>query len=129
MNKIATLLLMFISINSIGQNLAECGIDNNPKFTQTESDFLNEYMNDVQRKDFDFTGISGKIIGTKSNYFDYIKEWNKNGNKIATWVVELNTKQIEKIHSAGYDVIVTYWVKKLSNRQKQIIINELLQSK
>ncbi|MDO3695055.1 hypothetical protein QVZ41_09390 [Wenyingzhuangia sp. chi5] len=109
MNKIAILLLMFISINSIGQNLAECGIDNNPKFTQTESNFLNEYMNDVQRKDFDFTGkkvlfitgVSGKTIGTKSNYFDYIKEWNKNGNKIATWVVELNTKQIEKNSFCG----------------------------
>jgi len=124
---------MLISINSIGQNLVECGIDNNPKLTQTESEFLNEYMNDIQRKDFDFTdkkvlfitGNSGKTIGTKSKYFDYIREWNKNGDKIATWVVELNPKQIEKINSAGYDVIVTYWVKMLTKRRKRIIINEL----
>ena len=133
MKKIGTIIIMLFSINLIGQNLVECGIDNNPKLTQTESEFLNEYMNDIQRKDFDFTGKkvlfvtgnSGKKIGTKSEYFDYIKEWNKKGNKIATWVVELKPKQIEKINSAGYDVIVTYWVKMLTERRKKIIIKEL----
>lgn len=133
MKKIGTIILMLISINLIGQNLVECGIDNNPKLIQTESEFLNEYMNDVQKKDIDFTGKtvlfitgnSAKTIGTKSKYFEHIKEWNKEGNKIATWVVELNDEQNEKINSAGYDLIVTYWVKILTERRKRIIINEI----
>jgi len=126
-----------ISINIFGQNLAECGIDNNPKLTQTESEFLNEYMNEIQRKSFDFidkkvifiTGNSGKTIGTKSEYFDFIKEWNKDGNKIATSVVELNENENEKINSVGYDVIVTYWVKFLTKRRKRIIIDEIKASR
>ncbi len=126
-----------ISINIFGQDLAECGIDNNPKLTQTESEFLNEYMNEIQRKGFDFTdkkvifitGNSGKTIGTKSEYFDFIKEWHKNGNKIATSVVELNENENKIINSVGYDVIVTYWVKLLTKRRKRIIIDELKASR
>jgi len=90
-------------------------------------------MNSEQRKGFDFTGkkvlfITGKRgegIGNKSKYFDYVKEWDKSGNKIATWVVELNDDEKELIEKTDYDVIVTYWVKHLSKRRKRIILNEL----
>jgi len=86
-------------------------------------------MNDEQRNNFDFsdkkvifvTGNSAHQFGTKSEYFDQIKEWNKDGNKIPTWVVELNEN--EKINSNGFDVIVTYWVKTLTKKRKRKIIN------
>jgi hypothetical protein len=103
-------------------------MDNNPNLTEAESKFLTDYMSKEQRQNFNFkdkkvifvTGNSGERLGTKSKYFDYIREWNKNGNKIATWVVELNEK--EKIYSGGYDVIVTYWVKMFTeNRKKKIL--------
>ncbi len=121
---------MLISINLIGQNLAECGIDNNPKLTQTESEFLTEYMNDEQRKRYDLTdkkvifvtGNSGHHFGTKSEYFDKIKERNQNDNKIATWV--LNLSEEEQIKS-GYDVIITYWVKILTERRKRKILKDI----
>ncbi|WP_189663208.1 MULTISPECIES: hypothetical protein [unclassified Polaribacter] len=47
---------------------------------------------------------------------DQIKEWNENGNKIATWLVELN--EDERAISGGYDVIITYWVKALTKKRK-----------
>jgi hypothetical protein len=85
-------------------------------------------MTNEQRKNFNFknkkvifvTGKSGEQIGTKSDYFEYIREWNKNGNKIATWIVEL--KENEKIYSGGYDVIVTYWVKMFTEKRKKKIL-------
>ena len=135
MRKIVTIILMLVSINIIGQNLAECGIDNNPKLTQTESEFLTEYMNDEQLKNFDLsnkkvifvTGNSALQFGTKSEYFDQIKEWNENGNKIATWVVELNEN--ERTISGGYDVIITYWVKVLTKKRKKKIISGIKASR
>ncbi len=125
---------MLISINSIGQNLAECGIDNNPKLTQTESEFLNEYMTDYNKQDFDFTnkkvifvtGNSGNQIGTKPDYFDKIKQRNQTDDKIATWVVKLTEE--EQLQS-GYDVIVTYWVKVVTERRKRKILNEIKASR
>ena len=135
MKKIGTIILLLISINSIGQNLIECGIDNNPKLTQTESEFLTKYMNDEQRKNYDLankkvifvTGNSAQQFGTKSEYFDQIKAWNKNGNKIATWIVELN--EDERTISGGYDVIITYWVKVLTKKRKKKILNGIKASR
>jgi len=135
MKKIGTIILLLISINSIGQNLVECGIDNSPKLTQTESEFLTEYMNDKQLKNYDLTdkkvifvtGNSAQQFGTKTEYFDQIKESNKNENKIATWIVELNEN--ERKISGGYDVIITYWVKILTKKRKNKIINEIKASR
>ena len=135
MKKIGTIILLLISINSIGQNLVECGIDNSPKLTQTESEFLTEYINDKQLKNYDLTdkkvifvtGNSAQQFGTKTEYFDQIKESNKNENKIATWIVELNAN--ERKISGGYDVIITYWVKILTKKRKNKIINEIKASR
>ena len=129
MNKIISFIILLISLNAFGQDLNQCGMDNNPKLTRSESEFLNEYMNEEQRNEVDFTdkkvifvtGSSGHKLGTKSDYFKNIKKWDENGNKIATWAIKLNEK--EKINSGGYDVIITYWVKLLTNRKKQKIIN------
>lgn len=135
MKKIGAIILLLISINTFGQNLSECGIDNNPKLTQTESEFLTEYMNNEQRKNYDLTdkkvifitGNSAHKSGTKTEYFDQIKEWNVNGNKIATWIVKLNEKEREI--SGDYDVIITYWVKVLTKKRKKKIINEIKASR
>ncbi len=125
---------MLISFNLIGQNLAECGIDNNPKLTQAESEFLNEYMTEHNKQNFDFTdkkvffvtGNSGNKFGTKSDYFDKIKQRNQTDDKIATWVVKLTEK--EQIES-GYDVIVTYWVKVVTEKRKRKILSEIKASR
>lgn len=130
MNTTLTIILLLISINLSGQNLSECGIDNNPKLTQSESEFLNEYMTDYNKQNFDFTnkkvifvtGNSGNKIGTKSAYFDEIKQRNQTDDKIATWFVKLTEE--EQIQS-GYDVIVTYWVKVITERRKRKILNEI----
>jgi hypothetical protein len=128
MRTILTAIVFFISASSFSQNLNELGLDNKPTLTETESTFLTDYMTNEQRKNFNFknkkvifvTGKSGEQIGTKSDYFEYIREWNKNGNKIATWIVEL--KENEKIYSGGYDVIVTYWVKMFTEKRKKKIL-------
>ena len=125
---------MLISINIIGQNLAECGIDNNPKLTQTESEFLNVYMTDYNKQNFDFankkvifvTGTTGHKFGTKSDYFYKIKQRNPTDDKIASWIVKLSPE--EKIES-GYDVIITYWVKGVTKRRKRKILNEVKASR
>lgn len=128
MRTFLTTIIFFISVNSFSQNLNELGIDNNPNLTEAESKFLTDYMTNAQQKNFNFknkkvifvTGNSGDQLGTKSKYFDNIREWNKNGNKIATWVVEL--KENEKTYSGGYDVIVTYWVKMFTEKRKKKIL-------
>ena len=129
MKKTKTIILLLVSIHSFGQNLEECGIDNNPELTQMESEYLNSYLTE-NRNGFDFknkkvlfiTGPSGFKVGTKKEYFDDIKKWNKKGGKIATWIVELNEK--EQVESS-YDVMVTYWVKVFTKRQKRKILNQI----
>lgn len=130
MKKIGALTLFLISINLFGQNLSECGIDNDPKLTQTEAEYLNIYLSE-KRNGFDFknkkvifvTGNSGNRIGTKKEYFNHIKKWNETNDKVATGVDILSDKQ--KKASGGYDVIVTYWVKVLTKRRKRKIVNEI----
>ena len=122
--------LLLISLNSFAQELKSCGLNDDPVLTRIESEFLNEYMNDVQRKTIDFrnkkiifvTGNSAQQAGTKSEYFEYIKKWDEDGSKVATSAVELDEQ--EKIDSGGYDLIVTYWTKILTKRRKRLIIRE-----
>lgn len=53
MKKIVIAIILLVSLNIIGQKLAKCGIDTNPKLMQAESKFLNVSMNDAQQKSFD----------------------------------------------------------------------------
>jgi len=134
MKIIGTLILLLISLNIFGQNLSECGIDNNPKLTQAESEYLNAYLTE-KRNGFDFndkkvifvTENSGNRIGTKKEYFDYIKKWNEKDSKVATGIDILTTDQ--KLESDGYDVIVTYWVKVLTEKRKKKILTEIKASR
>ena len=124
------LVVLLIPFNVLGQNLSRCGLDNNPILTKTESDYLNAYLME-QRNGFDFgnkkvifvTGSSGNRIGTKKEYFDDIKEWEKIDSKVATGIVVLTEE--EKSRSGGYDVMVTYWVKRITERRKKEIIDAL----
>ncbi|MEL0652998.1 MULTISPECIES: hypothetical protein [Algibacter] len=127
MKKIGTLILLLISSNIFGQNLSECGIDNNPKLTQVESEYLNAYLNE-KLNGFDFkdkkvifrTGNSGNRIGTKKEYFEHIQKWDEKNSKVATGIDILTNEQ--KSESGGYDVIVTYWVKVLTEKRKNKIL-------
>ena len=134
MKTIGTIILLLISSNIFGQNLSECGIDNNPKLTQVESEYLNAYLTE-KRNGFDFndkkaifiTGNSGNRIGTKKEYFDYIKKWDEKNARVATGIEILTDK--EKMESDGYDVIVTYWVKVLTKKRKSKILKEIKASR
>lgn len=120
-----TMLFYLFVISSYGQNLDSCGIDNNPKLTEYESQYLNEYLKN-QRDTFDLTGkkiifvtgSGGGVIGDKREYFSDVKSWERNNARIATELVILTRE--EKIESGGYDAILTYWVKILPNKRKII---------
>ena len=134
MKKIGIIILLLISSKTFGQNLSKCGIDNNPKLTQAESEYLNSYLTE-KRNGFDFndkkvifvTANSGNLIGTKKEYFDYIKQWNEKNSKVATGIEILTDEQ--KIESDGYDVIITYWIKVLTNKRKNKILTEIKASR
>ena len=124
------LLISMISINISAQNLDECGIDINPKLNLTESKFLNEYLSD-RRNEFDFTnkkiifvtGNSGNFIKDKSDYFKNVRERIGTNSRIGSDIIVLT--EDEKIKSGGYDAIVTYWIKVLTERRKRKIISEI----
>lgn len=124
------LLISMISINISAQNLDECGIDSNPKLNLTESKFLNEYLSD-RRNEFDFTnkkiifvtGNSGNFIKDKSDYFKNVRERIGTNSRIGSDIIVLT--EDEKIKSGGYDAIVTYWIKVLTERRKRKILSEI----
>jgi hypothetical protein len=135
-----TIILFFFSLSVFGQNIDSCGIDNNSKLTSFESDFLNNYLKE-SRDTFNFkekkiifvTYPSGNKIGTKVEYFTEIKNWDlkykdnegitESNKKIATTLITLTEK--EKNDSGGYDAILTYWVKFLTNNQKKKVIKQI----
>ena len=114
------------------QNLGE---NDHPVLTESESLFLNEYMNNEQKKGIDLkdkkvifvTGSNGGTLSDKQEYFHKIKEWNNNDSKIQTFVIELDEK--DKINSGGYDIIIAYWVKVFTDKAKQNIIKRVKASR
>lgn len=73
MLKVVMLSTIF-SLSILGQNLDQCGLDNNPELTQVESEFLNEFLGfDFMDKKVVFvTGSNGTLIGNKIEYFDNV---------------------------------------------------------
>ena len=134
-NVILFLFLLFFKSSVFCQKMEFLGEDNNPILTESESLFLNEYMNTEQKQGVDLkgkkviflTGNNGRRLSSKQQYFNNIKERNNNNSKIQTFVIELNEK--DKINSGGYDIIIAYWVKLFTNRSKQKIINEVKASR
>lgn len=118
-----TIVLLFFMLNSYGQNIDSCGLDNSTNLNSIESVYLNDYFS-KQRSSFDFTGkkilfvtgSKGTLIGNKKAYFNDIKLWNKDNSKIATDLI-LFTEE-EKIQSGGCDAMLTYWVKVPPNKKK-----------
>ena len=94
-------LSIFVSINLLGQDLNECGKDDDSFLTEVESEFLKEYLKDRTdyMEDFDFrekkilfvTGSSGMTLGKKSDYFDSIKR--SENNHIQTGLIVLTEKK------------------------------------
>jgi len=130
MRLIGASILLLISLNVFGQNIAECGLDDNPKLSLIESEFLNAYLNDI-RDGFDFknkkvifiTGTSGNKIGSKKEYFEHVRIREKENSKVVTGIHILSDSQ--KRESRGYDVIVTYWVKVFTDKRKRKILKKV----
>ncbi len=128
---VISILLATVYLNA--QNIDSCGLDDNPEITRHESEFLNDYLADSKPDNFDFndkrivfvTGNSGNRVGSKSEYFDRINAYYDNNGRISTWIVPLNEIQKQELQSKGYDAIVTYWVKLISERRKRKIIQKL----
>lgn len=131
MKIITSIILILVSFAVCAQDLSECGKDDNPLLNEHESTFLNDYINpgigekiDLADKKVIFvTGSSGQDVGTKSTYFDQIKAWAENGNTVATSIYALDNQQ--KKTSGGYDVIITYWVKVLSHKQIEKLVQKM----
>lgn len=118
-----TIVLLFFMLNSYGQNIDSCGLDNSSYLNSFESVYLNDYFS-KQRDTFDFTGkkilfvtgSQGTRIGKKKAYFKDIKLWKKDNSMIATDLI-LFTEQ-EKKQYGGFDGMLTYWAKVPPNKKK-----------
>ncbi len=116
---------------NFGPNPENCGLDNNPLLTDIEADFMNEYLRVIiQEKKFDFNekkivfaaGSGGSKLGSKTEYFDNVREWKeKHNSKIATSLIVLNDN--DKLEY-GYDAIVTYWVKVLTPKATKKLLEQ-----
>jgi hypothetical protein len=124
------IFLFFISANLWGQNILECGQDDNSILNDAESSFLNEYLKgqlsnfDLKNKKILFvTGSSGNTIGSKSAYFASIKKWKETYNtNIATSLVVLTEEEKSQY---GYDTILLYWVKVvLTPKSQKRVLNK-----
>lgn len=127
-------IIIISNCNLKAQNLENCGLDKNPYLNSDESEFLNKNFSDLslayhtgkKAKNYDFTGkkmifvtgSSGKTIKTKIDYFNSVKEYKKQDDKIVTTLLILTPE--EKELSGGYDGILTFWVKVLPNKRKII---------
>jgi hypothetical protein len=144
MKFIFTFFLCLFFANVFAQNLAECGLDDNAQLTDNEAVFLNSYFNkeDIfdasgtkKLENFSFVGKkiifvtnpSGNGIIGKKKYFYDIRCWDKNNDKIATYVTLLTEK--EKIASGGYDAFVTDFVKVLLKSSRKKVIKEIAQKR
>lgn len=95
-----------------------------------EAELLNSLL-EKSRDTFDFygkkvafiTGPTGNRFLSKPDYFSKIRDWADTGNTPSTFMVLLT--QEEKDKSGGYDVLVSFFVKGITNRQKRRIIEKL----
>jgi hypothetical protein len=125
-----TTLLSVLTIELFGQTVDSLGLDNNPRLNKYEADYLNKEFKD-QRKDFDFadkkvafiTGSSAGKHWTKIEYFNELKERLKANSGITDSAIFFTPD--EKANSGDYDVVVTSWVKLLTDKRRRQIISEL----
>jgi len=131
-----SILFLFIFFNFtlevLGQNIDNCGKDDNPLLTIEESTFLQKYFNEGERGTaFDFkdkkilfvTGAGGTIVTTKSEYFRNIKErLEKDNSAISTFIEELTDKEKEEF---GYDAVITMWKNAYRTSVKKRVLKKL----
>jgi hypothetical protein len=68
-----TIVLLFFMLNSYGQNIDSCGLDNSSYLNSFESVYLNDYFS-KQRDTFDFTGKKNTICNWKQGNSYWQKE-------------------------------------------------------
>jgi len=131
-----SILFLFIFFNFtlevLGQNINNCGKDDNPLLTMEESTFLQKYFNEKARGTaFDFkdkkilfvTGAGGTIVITKSEYFRNIKEkLEKDNSAISTFIEELTDKEKAEF---GYDAVITMWKNAYRTRVKRKVLKRI----
>ena len=125
MKKITLLVVLFISIPLLAQDLEKCGLDNNGVLNTDEAAFLNNYFK-KEKGDFDFTGKKILIVTgsgasdsySKTNYFESVKSRLESNDRIASGLYPFT--QEEKIQSGGYDGILTFYTKIPPNKQRII---------
>jgi hypothetical protein len=125
-----TTLFSVLTIGLFGQTVDSLGIDNNPRLNKYEADYFNNEFKD-QTNNFDFLDkeaafITGSSAGkhlTKVDYFNEVKSRLKDNYGMNHSAIFLTEE--EKIKSGGYDVVVTSWVKLLTDKRRRQIISEL----
>ena len=113
------LLLCLLSFRLSAQRLDSCGLDNNPILNKHEAAYFNTRFQET-RGEFSFvnkrlifiSGESGSVLGSKHNYFDYVKEWqSEHGRDYIGGSNLIPFTEAQQLQSAGHDAIVTYWSK------------------
>ncbi len=130
MKFLITTFFSVLTIGLFGQTVDSLGLDNNPRLNKYEADYFNTEFKD-QRKDFDFTDkkvafITGSSAGkhwTKTEYFKELKERLKINSGITDSPIFLTPD--ERANSGDYDVIVTSWVKLLTDKRRRQIVSDL----
>jgi len=121
-NLITLSCILLFSICGYGQTskVDECGLDDLSTLNKFEAAYFNEVFDKrTQKFDFDgkvvayFTGSSGKTIGSKSGYFNNVRNGESGVEDVHIWQAEstqiLILSESEKALSGGYDVIIVYW--------------------
>lgn len=129
--KAALTVFALICFKAMGQNTDSLGLDNHPILNEAEAAFLNDNLQ-TQRFDFDFhgkkilfaTGNNAHTILTKKAYFEKIRPWILNNNKVSNYLLLFNDK--EKQIANNYDAVVVSWTKfYVTKKRKAQIINQL----
>lgn len=139
MKVLFTIAFCLFFMNIFAQKVEDCALDNNPKITKIESQFLNKYFESEGYVDaygtrhiakFDFsdkkiifvTNSTGSRIITKKAYFDQIKGRDIRNDKIVTDIFLLSEQ--ERIKSGGYDAFVTSYIKVFPKSSRKKVIKD-----
>ncbi len=135
MRGLTIIATLFLTVTlTFGQDIKNCGLDNQALISEPEAQFLNDFLKD-RRDDFDFTdkkilfitGNSGHIISTKPDYFDSIR--NRLDTDLFPVPSHLTLLTEEEKKATGYDAILTYWVKRFTKRSKRKALKYLQEQK
>lgn len=116
--KLLLLLCLFPS-SLLAQQLDSCGLNNNPTLNKQETTYFNARFQEI-RSGFNFTnkrlifitGETGSVLGSKREYFDYVKKWqDEHGRNYLGGSSLTPLTDAQRAQSGGYDAIVTYWSK------------------